>query len=78
MLLKDRPMHDRPSSAARPDRQAPIEQSRIDRLVQYADHCEAAKAIAEAMGDTFLAYMMSMSIQAARTEMKPKMAGAKR
>ena len=50
----------------------------MDRLVQYADYCEAAKEIAESMGDTFLAYMMSMSIQAARAEMKPKIASARR
>lgn len=48
------------------------EQSRIDRLVQFADHCSSAKELAESMGDTFLAYMMSMSILAARSEMRPK------
>lgn len=77
MLLKDRAMHDRTSSAGYLDRQAPNEQSRMDRLVQYADYCESAKAVADSIGDTFLAYMMAMSIQAARTEMKPKIAGAK-
>jgi hypothetical protein len=78
MLLKDRAMHDKTSPAGRLERQAPPEKSRMDRLVQYADYCESAKEVAEAMGDTFLAYMMAMSIQAARTQMRPKIAGPKR
>ena len=78
MLLDNRAMHDRNASAGSLDRPAFIEPSRMDRLVQYADYCEAAKEIAESMGDTFLAYMMSMSIQAARAEMKPKIASARR
>lgn len=78
IFSKDRAMQNRPSLAGRREHRAPLEQSRIDRLVQYADYCESAKAVAEAMGDTFLAYMMSMSIQAARTQMKPRVAGAKR
>jgi hypothetical protein len=78
MLLENRTMHDRNSSAGALERLAFVEPSRMDRLVQYADYCESAKKIAESMGDTFLAYMMSMSIQAARTEMKPKIASATR
>ncbi len=50
----------------------PVEKSRLDRLIEIVDHCTAARAIAEAAGDTFLAYMLAMTIQAARTEMRPK------
>ena len=78
MLTKDRAMHDGIASSGRFERQAPTEQSRMDRLVQYADYCESARKVAESIGDTFLAYMMSMSIQAAQSEMKPKIASAKR
>ena len=46
--------------------------SRVDRLVELVDHCTSAMSIAEAMGDTFLVYMLSMSIMAARVEMRPK------
>ncbi|MGD0632829.1 MAG: hypothetical protein ABSA13_00930 [Beijerinckiaceae bacterium] len=50
----------------------PFEQSRLDQLVALVDHCTAAKEIADVLGDTFLAYMLSMTIQSARTEMRPK------
>jgi hypothetical protein len=50
----------------------PFEQNRLDQLVALVDHCTAAKEIADSLGDTFLAYMLSMTIQSARTEMQPK------
>ncbi|MDR3462882.1 MAG: hypothetical protein P4L76_11275 [Beijerinckiaceae bacterium] len=56
----------------------PLEQSRLDQLVTIVDHCTAAKDIADALGDTFLAYMLSMTIQSARTEMRPKTLRARR
>ena len=55
-----------------------VPQGRIDRLVELVDHCSSAKDIAESIGDTFLAYMLAMAIQAARTEMRPKALAAHR
>jgi hypothetical protein len=46
--------------------------SRLDQLVALVDHCAAAKDIAESLNDTFLSYMLSMTILAARSEMRPK------
>lgn len=51
---------------------AHMEPGRLDQLVTLVDHCTAAKEIAESLGDTFLSYMLSMTIQAARGEMRPK------
>jgi hypothetical protein len=50
----------------------PVEKTRLDRLIEIVDHCTAARSIAESAGDTFLSYMLAMTIQAARTEMRPK------
>ena len=56
----------------------PFERSRLDQLVTIVDYCTAAKDIADSLGDTFLAYMLSMTIQSARTEMRPKALRARR
>ncbi len=49
-----------------------VDQQRLDQLIRFSDLCTSAKEIAEALDDSFLAYMVSMSIQAARLEMRPK------
>lgn len=38
-------------------------------MVALVDHCTAALAIAEARGDRFLMYMLSMTLQAARNHL---------
>ena len=43
---------------------------RLEQLIKFSDLCTSAKQIAEALDETFLAYMISMSIQAARIEMR--------
>lgn len=56
----------------------PVEPDQLDQLVALVDHCTAAKDIAESLNDTFLAYMVSMTIQAARREMRAKALPARR
>jgi hypothetical protein len=58
--------------AAGDEIQPSAEPNRLDCLVKLVDHCTAAKEIADSLGDSFLSYMLSMSIQAARSEMRPK------
>lgn len=66
---------DKNAGASRTSAQTgPAEQDRLAQLVKFSDLCTSAKEIAEALDDTFLAYMVSMSIQAARLEMRPKIA----
>ncbi len=50
-----------------------VDQQRLDQLIRFSDLCASAKDIAVSLNDTFLAYMVSMSIQAARMEMRPKL-----
>ena len=52
----------------------PTDQQRLEQLIKFSDLCRSAKEIAEALDDSFLTYMVSMSIQAARLEMRPKIA----
>lgn len=56
----------------------PAEISRVDQLVALVDHCTAAIEIAEATGDKFLVYMLSMTVQAARIELRPAVLRARR
>ena len=42
----------------------------MSKLVEIVDHCTAAKEIAEATGESFLAYMLAMTILEARNEMR--------
>ena len=41
-----------------------------DQLAAILDHCTQAKALAEAIGDRFLAYMLAMTIQEASGQME--------
>jgi hypothetical protein len=45
------------------------ERHRIDQLMTVVDQCSAAKAIADHVGHKFLAYLLSMAIQEARSGM---------
>ncbi len=65
------------AAVGRMDQFQPGEQARLEQLIRFSDLCTSAKEIAEALNDTFLAYMVSMSIQAARLEMRAKIAGHK-
>ena len=58
-------------------RARPSDQKRLEQLIRYSDLCSSAKEVAETLGDPFLAYMVSMSIQAARLEMRLKVDGVK-
>ncbi len=58
--------------------QTPADLSRLDQLVAVVDHCTAAIEIAKASGDSFLVHMLSMTAQAARIEMRPKILRARR
>jgi len=57
---------------------AEFDQSRFYRLVEIIDYCVAAKARAEFIEDSFLVYLLSMAIQAARNELKPKSGSSSR
>ena len=57
-----------PSSEFR-DPQTP-DVRRVDRLAEVVDHCTASKLVAEELGDRFLAYLLAMAIQEARTAMR--------
>lgn len=43
---------------------------RTDRLVEISDQCGAAKRAAENVGEGFLAFLLSMAIEEARTAMR--------
>ena len=44
---------------------------RSERLVAIVDHCATAKALADGIGDKFLAYLLAMTIQEARANLRP-------
>ena len=56
-------MPDRPMSSTRV-RERP--EKRDDQLRALIEHCTSAQTIADGLGEKFLAYMLAMTIQAAR------------
>ena len=45
--------------------------SRTETLVAIIDHCGAAKTLADQVGNRFLAYLLAMTIQEARSNLRP-------
>ena len=56
-------MPDRPLSSTRVRERW---EKRDDQLRALIEHCTAAKTIADGQGEKFLAYMLAMTLQAAR------------
>ncbi len=56
-------MPDRPLSSTRIQEHS---EERNDQLRALIEHCTAAQTIADVQGEKFLAYMLAMTIQAAR------------
>jgi hypothetical protein len=44
--------------------------SRTDRVVAIIDHCAAAKALADEIGNRFLAYLLAMTVQEAQSSLR--------
>ena len=64
-----------PRRGPAPARRA-AEARRIDRLAEIVDRCTDAKAIADALGDRFLAYLLAMAIQETRNAMRVEVTAA--
>ena len=45
--------------------------STTDQMIAIVDHCTAAKALADGISNRFLAYLLAMTIQEARTNLRP-------
>lgn len=44
--------------------------TRIEKLVELVDHCTAAKATADELGEKLLSYLLAMAIQESRAAMR--------
>jgi hypothetical protein len=54
---------------------SPADQSdelKVDRLVTLIDHCTAAKAIADELGEKLLSYLLAMAIQEGRSSVRQR------
>lgn len=60
------------ASSSSSSAQAPRSPARTDRIVEIIDQCVSAKAIADKLGEKFLAYLLAMAIQEARASLQPK------